>query len=228
MVTRRCHKYWRKSDITVERHQSSCSRDVHIPETGPDLEPGTFTPNREAEVAVYSDELGAWATLGVAVVGGGIVYELFWSGRSKETESIRKALEQWHGPGMREGRKLVATTPTGDELMTAVLHARDSSSDSYYVYQRHLDFFEALGVAHRKSGRGLSALEGMLGNTVLDEWARWEDVIPAVWGDSAYTYPNFARLVTNLNRFRRRAEAWAAMRRVLRFLVTSDYGRYPI
>ncbi len=177
---------------------------------------------------MYSDELGAWATLGVAVVGGGIVYELFWATRSKETESIRKALEQWHGPGMREGRKLVATTPTGDELMTAVLHARDASSDAYYVYQRHLDFFEALGVAHRKSGRGLSALEGMLGNAVLEEWARWEDVIPAVWGDSTYTYPNFSRLVANLIRFRRRAVAWAAMRRVLRYLVTTDYGRYPI
>jgi len=177
---------------------------------------------------VYSDELGAWATLGVAVVGAGVVYELFWTGRSKETGSIRNALEQWHGPGLREGRKLVATTPTTDELVTAVRHARDVSSDSYYVYQRHLDFFEALGVAHRKSGRGLSALDGMLGNTVLEEWARWEDVIPAVWGDSIYTYPNFAKLVANLTRFRRRAESWAAMRRFLRFLVTTDYGRYPM
>ncbi len=177
---------------------------------------------------MYSDELSAWATLGVAVIGGGIVYELFWSTRSKETDSIRKALEQWHGPGLREGRKLVASTPTEAELTAAVLHAREVGSDSFYVYQRHLDFFEALGVAHRKSGRGLSALEGMLGNTVFEEWATWESVIPAVWGDSIYSYPNFARLVANLKRFRRRNEAWRALQRIGRYLVTSDYGRYPM
>jgi hypothetical protein len=177
---------------------------------------------------VYSDELNAWATLGVVVVGGGIAYELFWSGRSKETASIRLALEQWHGPGLREGRKLVASTPTDAELTAAVLHAREVGADAYYVYQRHLDFFEALGVAHRKSGRGLSALDGMLGNAVLEEWARWEAVIPAVWGDSIHTYPNFARLVANLKRFRLRAATWVAVRRVLHYLTSTDYGRYPM
>jgi hypothetical protein len=183
----------------------------------------------EADIVVYWNEVAAVLGIGVGVVGsGGVIYLLFNNERSRTTDSIRKALEQWHGPGLREGRKLVAAQPDTEALIRSVRQARDEGSEAYFLYQRHLDFFEALGVAHRKSGRGLSALQGMLGNTVLEEWARWEPVIGPVWGDSQYSYPNFKQLVANLERFRHRAAAWAAMRRFLKFFVTSDYGRYPI
>jgi hypothetical protein len=181
----------------------------------------------EAEVVVYWDQVSAVGVVAIAVVGGGVLYQLFGRGRDANTETIRQALDRWHGPDLLESRKLMAAAPTTDELIVSVRRERAAGSDAYEAYQRHLDYFEALAVAHRVSGRGLSALDGMLGNVILAEWERWEVVIPTVWGDSVTVYPNFKRLAANLARFRRRAAMWRAMRRFLRYLVTSDYGRYP-
>jgi hypothetical protein len=182
----------------------------------------------QAGMVVYWDEVSAWATIGIGVVGVGVLYQLFGHSRNTNTETIRQALDRWHGPELLESRKLLAASPTTDELIVSVRRERAAGSDAYEAIHRHLDYFEALAVAHRVSGRGLSALDGMLGNVVLAEWVRWESVIPVVWGDSVTTYPNFKRLASNLERFRRRAEMWRAMRRFFRYFVTTDYGRYPI
>ncbi len=182
----------------------------------------------EAEVIVYWDQITAVGTIGIGVVGAGVLYQLFGHSRNTNTETIRQALDRWHGPDLLESRKLLDALPTTEELIVSVRRERAAGSDAYEAYQRHLDYFEALAVAHRVSDRGLSALDGMLGNVILAEWARWESVIPVVWGDSYVIYPNFKRLSANLVRFRKRAEMWRAMRRFLRYFVSSDYGRYPI
>jgi hypothetical protein len=175
--------------------------------------------------------ISAGATLALAVFGLGAIWQLGEARRTRSRDTVRRLSEHWHSPEVISGRKLLKKAPQAEDLIFSFNRARDAGSDDYYSYLRILDFFEEVGYSHRRRSQGFSSVDGMLGDITIRAWARWKPVIDATWPGDDDAYRNFRLVAEKLARWRRfkarRHTAWLQALRVLRWMVTSDYNRYP-
>jgi len=103
------------------------------------------------------------------------------------------------------------------ELTDEMLDCEINNPILFWFYMRELNYFEELGLLHRRRVVNTKTLELMLGTIIRERWEMWNPTVLALQhrdNDDTY-YENFARLGTLLerkdNRRRRRRKARRAV-----------------
>jgi hypothetical protein len=169
----------------------------------------------------------AWATIILAVLGVAAVGQLMETRRSRNIETVRRLAEHWHSPEIAEGRRILKTAPTTEELVTRFTAATAIAGPDYFTCLRILDFFEEMGYSHRRRSRGFHSVEKVLGDVTINAWRRWGPFVEKVWPNDDETYSNFRRITEKLEQWRRfrarRHAAWLKTKSVLKWMVSPDY-----
>lgn len=167
-----------------------------------------------------------WAEVATAVGTFVIASGVFVAARqvrndraARLAEMIRELVQVWESPEMIESRELISSYRGvgGVELLGRDMKkARADRDPKYYIFARHLNFWEQLGLAYGKDRASLELVSIAFEPAIEDAWETWRIATPIVFGQSSTIGVASGKLVEALDRLQRQRQARNEIREFLR------------
>jgi len=150
--------------------------------------------------------------------------------RVRVSTLVNEFSRRWDEPRLMDVRRYISQLQfaNADDLRVEVLDCESNNPTMFWFYLRELNYFEELGLLHRRKVVNSKTLELMIGAVIRGRWEMWSPTVLAIQkrdDDDTY-YENFARLGRLLQRRYDRGERRRRARHaVWRWLTTPQTPR---